>query len=98
MDRFNSSQEALTNLTELLYKYDPDCRWMRGEWDHNSFTSEFTDEGMDPKEAIMLGYAIDEFFALMDLSDIHVEEVSFMVEPTPEELEALRQKLKQFNT
>lgn len=92
--RFNTSEEALTNLTDLLYKYDSDCRWTRGEWNPDNFQSEFTDEGMDAKNAIMLGYAMDEFFVLMGLTDIHVEQVYLTEQLTPDELEGQAERMR----
>ena len=92
--RFNTSEEALTNLTDLLYKYDSDCRWTRGEWNPDNFQSEFTDEGMDAQSAIMLGYAMDEFFVLMGLTDIHVEQVYLTEQLTPDELEGQAERMR----
>lgn len=92
--RFNTSEEALTNLTDLLYKYDSDCRWTCGEWNPDNFQSEFTDEGMDAQSAIMLGYAMDEFFVLMGLTDIHVEQVYLTEQLTPDELEGQAERMR----
>ena len=93
-DDLNGSEKALRYLTDLLYKYDPDCRWTDGEWTDDGFYCSLTDEGMDAKSAIIFGYAIDELLVMLSMIDLHVEHVDFIKKMTDEEVEAQAEMLR----
>ena len=93
-DVLNGSEKALGYFTDLLYKYDPDCRWTDGEWTDDGFHCNLTDEGMDAKSAIIFGYAIDELLVMLSMIDIQVEYVDFIKKMTDEEVEAQAEMLR----